>query len=730
MAVTPFIKPIPNNKGILYTMQSALNDMTTVFSQDNKRFRMSKFALVNLPSFEVPNADGDNTVQLGGIGDEFLYNNTAIYGANMTKYLAESFQNYCLNFEALLMSNPGFDTTVQRTVSERVFWKWVKESGAIRFRKANSLEIDNNVLPDTSNVRFVEEDEIIGLGYAYNRVVKYIADIEVVNTVQNQNAYTEFYIYIPTQVGSTPYVLFDSIRDNNYTMVGQKLENQDWDPQYPDNWTYMNVTASALDEPYDTGRHYDDVHPFLLDIHAHFDYSHSDLTWMITPPSTLPVPPDPQVPGYWFDDPSMNAYAYYTDNMVEYNDMNIGDCRNRILTRSSAGSPPGSIVRMVRSNLDGIVVDFDKSHYKAMNENTAIHTFADFNEINGSLDFSYNVILFYYEMYDPANPNTPSTTNLFGVQFLTKPIQAGTYWKLPSIDKAKPDVFHKINGNSFAHKVNLKFDTSIEGAGQEKSINDYNTFSLDLYIDALTAMRNMAQVYNDNLSYLTNVVDETRAIKELMINDTNSQELLLRIENLEASYLANKALFNNTNSVVGMIEQLYDMYNDILANNTSLSVTYKFDAMELNNLVVLNQQYNWKADQLENIGNLIAIPGPKILRLVKYTNYYRHQVYNGTPPLPYDISLSDYADVYVNDSEFGWENGQSFDLSFATRIDVGSFAIRVYTDALNRTNGGVYGVSVVSLDSSYFNSGNDYMPIIRITCVDKNTLSFVIDKIR
>ena len=123
-------------------------------------------------------------------------------------------------------------------------------------------------------------------------------------------------------------------------------------------------------------------------------------------------------------------------------------------------------------------------------------------------------------------------------------------------------------------------------------------------------------------------------------------------------------------------------------NNTSLSVTYKFDAMELNNLVVLNQQYNWKADQLENIGNLIAIPGPKILRLVKYTNYYRHQVYNGTPPLPYDISLSDYADVYVNDSEFGWENGQSFDLSFATRIDVGSFAIRVYTDALNRTNGG------------------------------------------
>ena len=70
MAVTPFIKPIPNSRGILYTMQSALNDMTTAFSHDNKRFRMSKFALLNLPSFEVPNVDGSNATQINSTGDE------------------------------------------------------------------------------------------------------------------------------------------------------------------------------------------------------------------------------------------------------------------------------------------------------------------------------------------------------------------------------------------------------------------------------------------------------------------------------------------------------------------------------------------------------------------------------------------------------------------------------------------------------------------------------------
>lgn len=731
MASTPFIKPIPNNKGILYTMQSALNDMSTVFSQDNKRFRMSKFALINIPAFEVPNVDGYNTSQINSTGDDFVYNSTPVYNSNMVKYLAESFENYCLNLEALLLSRPGYDTSEQRTVSERVFWKWMKEMGAVRFRRANTFELDSSIVTD--GVRFVEEDEVIGLTYAYNRVVKYIADIEVVNTVQNQNTYTEFYIYVPTQVGSSPYVLFNSITNSaNYRMTDPR-DYPSVLPEFIPNQTYRNETASALNEPYLVGRNYDDVHPYALDIHAAYDYSHDDnyVSWQISaydPP--LGGAPIPMTPGYWFYDPSLSPYVYYTDNAIEYNGMAIGDSRNRKVTRSRI-NPAGSSVSFIRSQLDGITIDFNKTHYAAMNENTAIRTFADFNEINGSLDFGYNAILLYYELYDPANPTEMGVTNLFGIQFLSKPIQTGTYWKLPVIDKAKPDVFHRVNGNSFAHKINLKFDTSIEGAAQEKSINDYNTFSLDLYIDALTAMRNMATAYNENIGYITSVAEEIRGLKELMVNDTNSQELMLRIENLESSYLANKALFDNTNNVVGMIQQLYDMYNNIINNNTEISINYNFDPMTLNSLVILNQQYNWKSPQEENMGDIISMSGPKVLRLAKYTNYYRHQVYNGTPPVPVDSALTSNATVYINDTDYPWENGQSFDIAFHTRIDVGTFAIRIYTDAPNRTNGGSsYSVLVCTLDASYFNSGNDYRPIIRITCTDKTSLSFVIDKIR
>ena len=738
MAVTPFIKPIPNNKGILYTMQGALNDMTTAFSLDNKRFKMSKFALINIPTFEVPNADGDNAMQINSAGDLFIYNNTSVYNNNMVKYLAESFENYCLNFEALLISNPNYDTSLHRTVAERVFWKWLKETGSMRFRQANSLELDSNVV--SNGVSFTEEDEIIGLGYAYNRVVKYIADIEVVNTVQNKSAQSEFYIYVPTNVGSTPYVLFNSISDANYIMTNPLEKNPDGtykyenvDPSLIPNQTYHNVTASALDEAYVVGRHYDDTHPFLLDVHAHYDYTFDPaiIEWSITDPTVdaIPIGAVTATNNYWFYDPSMTEYAYYTDNMIEYNGgtMSIGDARNRKVTRTRR-NPDGTSVSFIRSNLDGIVIDFDKTHYKTMNENPAIHTFADFNDTNGSLDFSYNAILLYYELYDPSNP-TDTVTNLFGIQFLSKPIQSGTYWKLPAIDKARPDVFHKINGNSFAHKVNLKFDTSSEGAAEERSINDFNTFSLDLYIDALTAMRHMADTYSENLGFLTDVVAETKDIKSLMINDTNYDELMLRITNLEKSYIANKALFDNTNNVMGMIEQTYDMYNNIINNGTSISVNYTFDAMALNSLVILNQQYTWKNTQTDNISNIVSINSPKVLTLAKYTNYFRHASYSGTTPV--DIALTSNIDVYINDGDVKWENGQCFDVSFDTRVQPGAFSIRVFTDASNITNGGfAYSVLVGVLNGSHFNVTNDYRPLIRFICIDKAKLLFVIDKIR
>ena len=726
MAVTPLIKPIANSRGILYTMQSAINDITTAFAHDTKRFRMSKFALINIPAMQVPDAPWDSAVQLNAVGDEYVETSAPIYGG-ITRYLAESFENYCLNFEAVLMSQRGYSAGAHRTVSERVFWKWLKETGAMRYRAANSMEM-NSDLP----IRYVEEDEYNSAGFAYNRVVKYIADIDVINVVQDENAYTEFYVYVPTHVGTCPYVLFNSVSDSNYAMSdpatlvvpGAQL----------DNMVYYNTANSTLDKAYLSGRHYSDVHPMGLSMNAQYDYAFegTEVYSEITDPLALGATSPAFVPGYFFNDNSLTPYSYYTDNLITYNRYSVGDCRNRMLRRTKkvGGSPVGAPVTFVRSNLDGIVIDFEKTSYKVLNDNPSMMTFSDFASGNGSLDFNYNAILLYYEIYDPADP-TASITNLYGVQFLSQPIQSGTYYRLPSIEKRRPDAMNKINGSAFSHKINLKFDTSAENAAVEHSINDYNTLSLHMYLDALTAMRRMADAYSANLYQMQATTAEVISAKQMLLDSANVNEVNARLDIIEQSLAANSALFENTNGVMQLIQQLFAMYNGILANNTSLTVNYNFDPMVLNNLVVLNQEYNLKIDSTQNYGNIISIGVPKMLQLVRYSNYFRHESYVSSPsPSPESIGLTSNTDVYIDDATFAWESGQSFEIVVSTPIDVGRYYIVVRTDARNKTNGGIFGKTIISLDATYFNSANGYMPIFRILCVDANSLDFRVDKIR
>ena len=138
MAVTPLIKPIQNQKGIFYTFQSALEDINITLTNSENAVRFSKFALLRIPEIGVPDSLAtDNKFQFLAQGES-----TILEGLNPDQNinLAQSFQNYALNLESLLLSRPQYQRDEKLTVSERVFWKWLKEAGSIRFRDANNLE--------------------------------------------------------------------------------------------------------------------------------------------------------------------------------------------------------------------------------------------------------------------------------------------------------------------------------------------------------------------------------------------------------------------------------------------------------------------------------------------------------------------------------------------------------------------------------------------------------------
>jgi hypothetical protein len=725
MAVTPLIKPVQDKKGIFYNFQSALEDINITLTNSENAVRFSKFALLRLPEIGTPDSlVTDNKVQFAAAGESPI-----IEGLNPDNNvnLAESFQNYALNLEALLLSKPSYKKNEKLTVAERVFWKWVKELGAIRFQDANAIEKNAaNLQIDPVNhteYRFVEKPET---NSTYNKVVKYIGDIDVVNTLSSsENSYTEVYIHIPTNVGTTPHVLFKSVSDFNYG-PGR---------------TIANTLANPLDIEYLSGRHYTETHPFGLSLKAFYDLDDASVTAEIK--NTLA---GSYSPGNWFNSTINNAY--YTDNISGA--YNVAQDQ---FIRKTQGS---TVIEYQRNTLDGISLDFDLANYKLASENPEIKVFAQFNDYVANRNFEFNAILVYYDTYDPntldrnGNP-TDFETNLYGILFLDEIKQSGLEFAIPPITKYRPDPLNKTNGTSFSFKMNLKLDTSIEETKVEKSINDYSTFSLDLFTDVLTKFTQLQTTYSNKILELDSLQQQVVNIKDLLLNSTDTAEIIVRVSNLETSLIANQAIFDNTSNLINMIDNTNSKINSIISGESNITVAYNIDAVRPGNGISIDRRtpnivkIN-NTDQAYNIsnGSITNIFTSPILVLGTFTNYFAHQ--NSSVPI---LLLNDHT-IKIDDSLISWSKGQVVRLVFDDEFNPGTFNLDIYTDALNKINTGTYGKLITTLSDTEFNpelpsnpdpvintlnqhiNANSFTnkPIFEIICLDDTTLTFKVDKIR
>ena len=203
----PLIRTPQLQGGTLYAFSSAAQDLTKSFNNDNLKFQFSKYVLLDLPDTGRP-LNGENRIVFNAI-DGAIYNQL---NADDNINLAESLQNYVLNLETLLLSDDDYDSSIKKSVAERVFFKWLKEVAGIRFRSALNSEADSSV------TRFTEQDATLTGSKRYDKVCKYIGDIDVTNNVEkNGHTYSEIYINVPTKNGTTPTVLFESVTDQNYS---------------------------------------------------------------------------------------------------------------------------------------------------------------------------------------------------------------------------------------------------------------------------------------------------------------------------------------------------------------------------------------------------------------------------------------------------------------------------------------------------------------------------------
>lgn len=722
MAVAPLIKPIQTQKGMFYSFQSAIEDLSLTFNNNTNKFRFSKFALLRIPEIGIPaTMQTDNKVQFLALGETPLLNNLS---TNENINLANSFQNYALNFESLLISQSTYNREKKLNVSERVFWKWLKELGAVRWRDATSAEVIQT-LP--AGEKRWAEDWFNPTLSTYDRVVKYIGEIDVVNSVRSKdNSYSELYIHVPTNVGSTPTVLFNSKPDENYG-PGMLIVNTPGDP---------------LDVEYLNGRHYNDTHPFAgMSLEAFYDLDTNSVSTKIS--DTLTV--QPTTTGFWWGASSINN-SYYTDQAAyfgtPYGVTSSNPKVQRIFKNHNSGT---RTVEYLRSTLDGVVIDFNLSNYLIASQNPAIKSFSQLNDSYTNEDFEFNAILIYYDVYDPA-PNAVagtepvSVTNLYGVYFLNKVVQSGSEFIIPMITKNKPDTINKTNGNSFAFKVNVKFDTSIEDVAVEKSVNDYNTFSLNLFTDVLTEMRSLQTKFNDKLLELNTLSDEVDLAKDALLNTTALKSLATRISVIETTVAASTAAFAEASAIMDLIDSTNARIDEILSNTTSLQIKYNTDSFKPGYGVFLDKRIPGEITFYSDIQAFSKIIesdfssntlGSRTESLGIGGTQIRHLKVNGSGnPIPWTMDRN--LTLFIDDSFNTWRAGQSLKIVCDSQIIPDSYTITIKTDSQDIVNAGSqYSVIIATLTSADFVTtyGRTGKPIIEIVCKDPKTLTFVVDKI-
>jgi hypothetical protein len=727
MAVTPLIKPIQTKKGIFYTFQSALEDLNMTFNNNGaNKFKFSKFVLLRIPEIGDPNTQKllDNKIQFDAIGNTPLVEGLA---TNQNLNLANSFQNYALNLEALIVSQTTYNRETKLNVSERVFWKWMKELGAIRWRSANANsqlgqpEVSANV--PSGDKRFAE-DFYDASQSPYNRVAVYVGDIDVVNSVQNrENSYSELYIHVPTNVGSTPTVLFKSTTDQNYGPSMMIVNNPD-DP---------------LDEEFLKGRHYYDSHPVPgMGLNAYYDLDANNVPTFLSPgvefnnilpsdPSTAFLGFSPSAQAYWWGAIN-NTNSYFTDPSSNYSVAKT----NRV--KKVFGNKQ---VEYLRSTLDGVTIDFNLNNYYIAYQNPQIKTFSHLNDYVDNRNFEFNAILVYYDVYDDSGATVVSETNLYGVYFLNRVEQSGLEFEIPYIAKDKPDVIQKTNGNSFAFKINVKFDTSIEDVSVEKSINDYNTFSLDLFTDVLTEFKRLQTSYNDKLLELENLRQSVENAKDVLSNSNVLQKIDLRLLAVENSLTASQTALANSSDIMDLIESTSDKVDDLLAGRTSVNVSYNLNAIRPgagiiidktipNEVTVASDVTPYTTVEEINLSPATTPQSTKTLKLSLYNTYFRHKN-NGS-----STTLTSNVTIKIDDTTVDWRKGQQFQLVIDDQIESAGYTITIKTDAKNKLGQSTsYSKTIATLTNSDFPTtyGRNGRPIITIICKDDRTLDFIVDKI-
>jgi hypothetical protein len=643
---TPLVRIPQPMGGTMYAFASSARDMTRAFNSSDLNFEFSKYALLDLPDF-TDSVNGSNTIDFEL---KLKQPSGQAYIAGMPNVdFAQTFQNYALNMEELLLQDDDYDPIILQSDAEKIFFKWLSSLGAIDFITADSNQTLLGNYTEKVNGNLASAN--------YDRVVKYLGTIDVENDVAYQgNTYHEVYINVPTSVGYTPTVLF---KPSNYNTSATKLYASD----------YIEGRAGQ-------------THP----------------------------------------DPNINI--------------------NTVVDAYALSSGPYYNIQTNATNSVGI--QFDPSAYEEINNDVDVKSLLDFAKKGQK--FNFNAILVYYDIYSQSVPANRAT-NLYGILILDDIQDSyGPGSKINEQIKYKPNEITGLNGNAFSLKLNLKFNSSLDNVGVETSINDFTTFSMDLFMDTTTALENATELLIQANNRYGAVVNRLDAIENIVAAKENATALLSRIVSLEDSFQNASIQLADSNSLLELITKAHNKINSLIDGTIPVELQYNTDVLfagkgtevdksipnkiKINSTVdgyTLNSVYLWNmvanaiATQLSSTvqfdaGNVGNGSGKFAIwsRLESFTNRLSLRGLISTDP---ESNLN----IYIDDSLTAWKSGQTFKITFDT-INMSGNNIKIWT---SKTTG--FDKLVADIDATQLITNKPY---IELVCINPANYQFEADILR
>ena len=710
--MTPLFKRLKNTGTTFYAFPGASEDISAAYQNNNYKMYFSKYLLLNLPKQNLT-AGTQSMPIVFDFESSFAKSVNAAPAANFSEAIIESLRNYVANQEVTLResrlnnSQYFYDTNVLETATEKIFWKWCKKLNIIQFEQSIPDDEYFRNLPEFASRNANDDEYFPEILWKEREIVEYNTlkykdtgeagfenklEVEFAGTTNFRVGDTINIFNVSdssiTDFSSNPYALIESGTEDGQNLKVLKIlpsgATQGQRIILDADWIYSEVTEydgkarlvyerlvqyigeiNGVSNVAEANRSYTEVYAHIPDhtgktpdilFRTKYDVNYRpNLVYPIIPSQyqpeivgaenfTFPIVSTPQdYPGSYFGQFDTLDFTYEVstgDELRRTGDFfgASGDINNPILNGT---------------DIDGLSVDFNSTHYVKMNIlNREVTNFDQFNalEVNNEppKDFEFNAILWYYTV---ENSTGQSATNLYGITFLDHPdnnlVPDDIGLKFPTYKKLVANGLQ--DGTSYAFSLLLNFNIindNVQDAYNPEAIN--SLFSMNLFNSAMARLAALNDSFLNILAENGALKDEILSIKGLLYTQNDLATINQKIVNLE-----NLLKLYSTNQIV---------------SSTTIEATTTFGtppSIVLNSIdppyaridtVLTSQMYNTQGVIPVNI----SVPVNKNF-LISMVNNDEVEVQFATPEnlniiLDKELYLNQTCEVMITSNEFASQN--------------------------------------------------------------------------